>query len=42
MDFSGHYAYMSGWGGVTVLDIAKAEAPKIVGALPSSASSARS
>jgi LVIVD repeat len=34
MNFSGHYAYVSGWGGVTVLDIATPEAPQIVGALP--------
>jgi hypothetical protein len=26
MNFSGHYAYVSGWGGVTVLDIARPEA----------------
>jgi hypothetical protein len=34
MTFSGHYAYVSGWGGITVLDIAQADDPKLVGALP--------
>ena len=34
MNFKGHYAYVSGWGGVTVLDIAKADSPRLVGALP--------
>src|SRR3954471_14492624 len=34
MNFKGHYAYVSGWGGVTVLDIAKADSPQLVGALP--------
>ncbi|MEA2365594.1 MAG: hypothetical protein QOI32_1106, partial [Thermoleophilaceae bacterium] len=34
MTFRDHYAYLSGWGGITVLDIAKADAPKPVGALP--------
>src|SRR3954454_11235808 len=34
MNFKGHYAYVSGWSGVTVLDIAKADDPKLVGALP--------
>ena len=34
MNFKGHYAYVSGWTGVTVLDIANAAAPKVVGALP--------
>src|SRR3982751_5296828 len=34
MNFKDHYAYVSGWGGVTVLDIAKADSPEIVGALP--------
>jgi len=34
MNFKDHYAYVSGWGGVTVLDIAKADSPQIVGALP--------
>ena len=34
MNFKDHYAYVSGWSGITVLDIAKADAPKLVGALP--------
>ena len=34
MNFKDHYAYVSGWGGVTVLDIAKADSPQVVGALP--------
>jgi hypothetical protein len=34
MNFKDHYAYVSGWGGITVLDIAQPEAPKLVGALP--------
>jgi hypothetical protein len=34
MNFSGNYAYVSGWGGITVLDIAKAADPQVVGALP--------
>ena len=34
MNFKGHYAYVSGWAGITVLDIAKADSPQIVGALP--------
>jgi hypothetical protein len=34
MTFKDHYAYVSGWAGITVLDIAKPEAPKLVGALP--------
>jgi hypothetical protein len=34
MNFKGHYAYVSGWGGITVLDIAKADAPRVAGALP--------
>ncbi len=34
MNFKDHYAYVSGWGGVTVLDIAKPESPQIAGALP--------
>jgi hypothetical protein len=33
MTFKDHYAFVSGWGGVTVLDIAKADSPQIVGAL---------
>ena len=34
MNFKGHYAYVSGWGGVTVLDIAQPASPKVAGALP--------
>ena len=34
MNFKDHYAYVSGWGGITVLDIAKADSPQVVGALP--------
>jgi hypothetical protein len=34
MNFKGHYAFVSGWGGLTVLDIAQADQPKPVGALP--------
>jgi hypothetical protein len=34
MTFKGHYAYVSGWGGITVLDIARADSPQLVGALP--------
>src|SRR3954466_13519249 len=34
MNFSGHYAYVSGWTGVTVLDIRPPAAPKLVGVLP--------
>ena len=34
MTFKDHYAYVSGWGGITVLDIAKADSPVLVGALP--------
>ncbi|MEA2384549.1 MAG: hypothetical protein QOH72_4520 [Solirubrobacteraceae bacterium] len=34
MNFKGHYAYVSGWGGITVLDIAKADAPRVAGVLP--------
>jgi hypothetical protein len=33
MTFKDHYAYVSGWGGLTVLDIAKADSPRVVGAL---------
>ncbi len=33
MNFSGHYAYVTGWSGVTVLDIAKPAAPEVVGEL---------
>jgi hypothetical protein len=34
MNFKDHYAFVSGWGGLTVLDIAKADAPQVVGDLP--------
>jgi hypothetical protein len=34
MTFKDHYAYVSGWGGITVLDIAQADSPEPVGALP--------
>src|ERR671931_2352991 len=34
MNFKDHYAYVSGWGGITVLDIAKADSPHVVGVLP--------
>ena len=34
MVFKDHYAYVSGWGGIMVLDIAVADAPQLVGALP--------
>jgi hypothetical protein len=34
MNFKDHYAYVSGWSGVTVLDIAKPAAPEVVGELP--------
>jgi hypothetical protein len=34
MNFKDHYAYVSGWGGVTVLDIAQPASPQVVGALP--------
>ncbi len=34
MNFKDHYAYVSGWGGITVLDIADADSPQMVGALP--------
>ena len=34
MNFTDHYAYVSGWGGITVLDIAKADSPQPVGLLP--------
>jgi hypothetical protein len=33
MNFKDHYAFVSGWGGLTVLDIAKADAPVVAGAL---------
>jgi hypothetical protein len=34
MNFKGHYAYVSGWTGVTVLDIAQPASPQVVGVLP--------
>src|SRR3954447_19065951 len=34
MNFKDHYAYVSGWGGITVLDIANPAAPRLVGTLP--------
>jgi hypothetical protein len=34
MNFKGHYAYVTGWSGVTVLDIARPEAPRVAGELP--------
>jgi hypothetical protein len=34
MNFKDHYAYVSGWGGVMVLDIANAANPQVAGFLP--------
>jgi len=34
MNFKGHYAYVSGWAGVTVLDIGNPASPRLAGALP--------
>jgi hypothetical protein len=34
MNFKGHYAYVSGWDGITVLDIAKADSPRVAGVFP--------
>src|SRR4051794_11229991 len=34
MNFKDHYAYVSGWSGVMVLDIAKPDSPQVVGELP--------
>jgi hypothetical protein len=34
MTFKDHYAFVSGWGGITVLDIANAASPQVAGALP--------
>jgi hypothetical protein len=34
MTFKDHYAFVSGWGGITVLDIAEPASPKPVGELP--------
>jgi hypothetical protein len=34
MNFKGNYAFVSGWGGITVLDISTPDQPKAAGALP--------
>ena len=34
MVFKDHYAFVSGWGGITVLDIAQPASPQLVGTLP--------
>ena len=34
MNFKDHYAYVSGWTGITVLDIAQADAPRVVNVVP--------
>jgi len=34
MTFKDHYAFVSGWGGITVLDIAQADDPQVVTFLP--------
>jgi hypothetical protein len=34
MNFKDHYAFVSGWSGITVLDIAKADDPQVAGMLP--------
>ena len=34
INFKDHYAFVSGWAGITVLDIAKADAPQVAGVLP--------
>jgi len=34
MNFKDHYAFVSGWGGITVLDIAKPDSPQLAGDLP--------
>jgi hypothetical protein len=34
MNFSGHYAFVTGWTGVQVLDIARPESPQVVAELP--------
>ena len=34
MDFTGHYAYVTGWDGLTVLDIAAPASPTVAGFLP--------
>jgi hypothetical protein len=33
INFKDHYAYVSGWSGITVLDIAQPDSPQLVGAL---------
>jgi hypothetical protein len=33
MNFKGHYAFVSGWTGITVLDIAKPDSPQVAGSL---------
>src|SRR3954463_16799434 len=34
MNFKDHYAFVSGWTGITVLDIAKPDSPQVVARLP--------
>jgi hypothetical protein len=34
MNFKGHYAFVSGWGGITVLDIAKPASPTVITVVP--------
>src|SRR3954453_15165846 len=34
INFKGHYAYVSGWGAIPVLDIAKPASPQLAGVLP--------
>src|ERR687889_323598 len=34
MNFKDHYAFVSGWGGITVLDIANAATPQVANFLP--------
>jgi hypothetical protein len=34
INFKDHYAFVSGWAGITVLDIAQADAPRVAGVLP--------
>src|SRR5215212_4290198 len=34
INFKDHYAYVSGWAGITVLDIANAASPRVAGVLP--------
>jgi hypothetical protein len=34
MNFKGNYAFVSGWGGITVLDISQPDQPEAAGALP--------